>query len=108
MKNGKLIIDPKPLKREKKKRVPIRKLSLKRIAEEKVYKVVRAEYLAEHPKCEVRGCGNKSVEVHHKSGRVGDLLTDKRYFLAVCRGCHQKIELNPLWAKENNYSLNRI
>lgn len=37
----------------------------------------------------------------------GQLLNDTAHFLAVCRGCHQKIELSPLWAKENGYSEKR-
>lgn len=100
--------NPKPTPTEKKKRTPIRKVSKKRQAEEAEYKKVRAEYLSEHPKCEVKGCGKFSSECHHKMGRIGGLLTDKRFFLAVCRTHHTFIELNPEWAKENKYSLNRI
>ena len=58
--------------------------------------------------CQVKGCKGLATEVHHKKGRIGKLLTDIRYFLGVCRECHNKIELNPTWAKENGYSLNRL
>jgi len=49
----------------------------------------------------------KCVDIHHRAGRTGDLLLDTRYWLAVSRKGHVKIELNPRWARENNYSLPR-
>ena len=56
----------------------------------------------------VKGCKGLATEVHHKKGRIGKLLTEISYFLGVCRECHSKIELEPIWAKENGYSLNRL
>jgi hypothetical protein len=41
-------------------------------------------------------------------GRIGDLLTDRRYMLPVSDRGHKKIELNPDWAKEMGYSLSRL
>jgi hypothetical protein len=49
----------------------------------------------------------KVVDIHHKLGRNGVLLNDTRYWLAVSRKGHMKIELNPKWAKEQGYSLSR-
>ena len=40
-------------------------------------------------------------------GRLGDLLVDPRFFLGVCRRCHDRIELNPAWAHEMGYSVSR-
>lgn len=84
----------------------IRRRSKKRAAQEREYKKVHDEYLSEHEQCEVCGWG-ANLQIHHKKGRINTLLTDKRYFLAVCHTCHQKIELFPQWAKEKGYSLSR-
>lgn len=70
----------------------------------KYIEIVR-RYLLEHPICEV--CHERlSQEIHHKKGRIG--LNLFKYFLAVCRICHLKIEANPEWAKENNYTISRL
>lgn len=58
-------------------------------------------------------------DIHHKMGRIGyadqwardldiSLLIDVRYFLAVSREGHNKIEKFPNWAKERGYSLDRL
>jgi hypothetical protein len=87
---------------------PIKKVSDKRKSENKEYTKLRKLFLTEYTICQVKGCKELPTEVHHKKGRIGKLLTDTRYFLGVCRECHNKIELEPLWAKENGYSLNRL
>lgn len=85
---------------------PVSPKQKKRLAE---YAIVRAEYLHEHPYCEARMCrGARATEIHHRAGRVGDLLTDKSNFLAVCRECHNEIELRPEWAKEMGFSESRL
>jgi len=71
----------------------------------KKYKLLKIQYLATHPICEV--CLIKhSQDIHHKAGRIGDNLF--QHFLAVCRPCHNRIEENPEWAYENNYSISRL
>lgn len=87
---------------------PVKKISLKRNLENREYLKVRKVFLESLIFCQVKGCKGLATEVHHKKGRIGKLLTDIRYFLGVCRECHNKIELNPTWAKENGYSLNRL
>ncbi len=62
-----------------------------------------------------------ATEVHHSAGRSPDeyydewaeqndipLLNDVRWWKAVSREGHQKIEMNPKWAKENGFSESRI
>jgi hypothetical protein len=60
-----------------------------------------------------------AVDVHHMSGRVGyadewarenevPLLLDERFWLPVSRKGHTKIENNPVWAWENQYSFKRV
>jgi hypothetical protein len=63
-------------------------------------------FLAENPVCPVTG--GKATQVHHKKGRIGKLLMDKRFWLAVSDEGHRKIELNPEWAKEMGYSISRL
>ncbi len=53
-------------------------------------------------------CGAPAQQVHHKAGRLGDLLLDESLWLAVCGYCHHNIETRPKWAKENGYSISRI
>jgi hypothetical protein len=99
------ICDTKP---EKKKPKSIRKVSVKRVKENKEYSHRRKLYLELNPVCEVHNCGNKSTEIHHKKGRIGELLIDIEHFLAVCEQCHKYIELNPVWAKIQGYSETRL
>lgn len=80
----------------------------KQESKEKDYLKIRKEFLKEHPKCEVDKCVKDAKEIHHKKGRTGDLLTDTRYFLAVCSTHHKLIEAKPNWAKENGYSESRL
>ena len=91
---------------EKTARQPIRKVSRKQASRLRDYQKVRLEFLGDNPFCKV--CGKRASDIHHKKGREGNLLTNKSYFLAVCRTCHQYIELHPEWAKEKGYSLNRL
>lgn len=93
---------------EKKKPKRIAHNSKKRVEENREYSQKRKEFLEENPICQVHNCGQKSDQVHHKKGRTGKLLTNKKYFLAVCGLCHDYIENNPLWAKAQGYSESRL
>jgi len=101
---------PKPEKREPKAKTPLKRggkskpISSKRMILNAEYKIIRDEYMADHPVCEVKGCMHPSSDNHHRAGKTGKLYTDKRYFLAVCRYCHGEIELKPDWAKKMGYS----
>lgn len=83
-------------------------LSKKRKRENKDYEKKKKEYLTKNIRCEVKGCNQVSVDIHHKKGRVGKLLHDERYFMAVCRKHHTEIEISPSWAIEQGYSLQRL
>lgn len=91
-------------KTEKKVPKQIRKVSLRRVEQNADYSFVRRIFLEIHPVCEVHNCLCKSEDVHHKKGRLGELLTNITHFLAVCRTCHKYIEEHPDWAKERGYS----
>ena len=88
-------------KKGKPKKKAIAPVSEKRLGELAEYRVVREKYMKEHPECEV--CGEESGEIHHKNGRTNKRLTDDKYFLAVCRGCHNFIHDNPKEAREEGY-----
>lgn len=91
----------KPIKRDNK----LHKISQNEKERQRKYRELSRIYLLEHSICEV--CGTKkSEEIHHKAGRIGNNLF--QHFLAVCRLCHRKVEENPTWAKENNFSISRI
>lgn len=74
-----------------------------------MYSKVRKEYLASHETCEasLAGCTHTATDIHHKKGR-GIYLNDSSTFLAVCRNCHNYIELHPDFAKQKGYSLSRL
>ena len=90
-------------------RKPIAKVSAKQLERLAKYRKIRNEFMT-NKNCEAKlqGCTIKATDLHHAKGKIGDLLTDKRFFKALCRNCHNYIETHPNFAKENNYSLNRI
>lgn len=96
--------EPKPVKK------PIKKVSDKRAAELAQYTRIRNWYLNNHSECQActDDCTGKATEIHHMKGRIGKLLIDDYWFLAVCRACHNRIENNPEEAKENGWSISRL
>ena len=101
--------DLKQYQSKKKKVKPLKPRSIKRAKQEIEYTKVRKEYLLQKPNCE---CCEKehntitlATEVHHKKNRIGDLLTDKRFFASLCRSCHNFIHLNHNWSLINGYML---
>ena len=87
---------------------PIPKISQKRKIENAKYIVLRIEFLGKKENSICPVTGEKTTEIHHKKGRVGSLFLDVRYWLAVSREGHKKIEENPVWAKKEGYSLSRL
>jgi len=71
------------------------------------YRKARKEYLEEHPVCEV--CDHqRATEIHHKKGKLGVLLWDKRFFLATDFECHRRLENNRAAARAKGYLLDRV
>lgn len=97
--------DPKPEKKEKSKPGKIKPRADKRAKQERIYNKIRPVFL-EGKICPITK--QPATEIHHKKGRIGDLLIDIRYFLAVSDEGHKKIEANPEWAKKMGYSLSRL
>lgn len=103
---------------QKKKEYEMPKVSapMARILRE--YKPKHDKFLAANKVCAVFP-DQKATTIHHKKGKVGyaddwarehdiPLWLDERFWLAVSMDGHTKIENNPEWAKENNFSLNRL
>lgn len=93
---------PKP-KKAIKPRKPIRNMSVKRQGWMAAYMVVRKEFLKDHLLCEAGKsvcCTGKAKDIHHVSGRCGNLLTNVRFFMPVCRHCHDWIGANPTEARK--------
>lgn len=89
----------------------IKPTSQKRAKENREYlNYSRPEYLLEHPICEINvpGCTIKADQIHHKKGRIGKLLNDKKYFCATCDNCHKWAENNPAAAREKGVSISRL
>lgn len=89
-----------------KKAAPVSKKMKKTIDE---YTKKRTAFLALYKTCQAKlvDCTGAATDVHHKAGR-GDNHLKMSTWLAVCRNCHQWIELHPNEAKELGYSESRL
>jgi hypothetical protein len=87
----------------------VQRRNKKRKAQEDEYSYRRRVWFSDplNRICEVGGCWRDASQIHHKKGRIGELLLDERYWMSVCHKCHDYIEKHPEWAKEKGYSLNR-
>lgn len=92
---------------EKPKPIPARSAKMQKTTEE--YAKKRTAFLALHQICQARlvGCTQIATDVHHKAGR-GENHNVISTWLAVCRSCHQWIELHPEEAKELGFSASRL
>ena len=87
---------------------PIKKISDKRKLDDIIYKSERIKFLMlpENKICPITK--KQATTIHHKKGRLGSLYLDKRFWVALSMEGHEFVEKNPIWAKENGYSLNRL
>lgn len=92
---------------QSKPKAKIKPISDKRKELNKEYSRVREKFLLGRW-CAYHGSPCIPTEVHHGAGKIGDLLTDVRYFVAVCREAHRIIEERPKWAKEQGFSFDRL
>jgi len=85
-------------------------VSAKRRGEMDTYSKLREAFLVVKIHCEARinNCTQKSTDVHHKAGRVGDNYLKISTWLAVCRSCHRWIEENAEAAKDLGFSESRL
>lgn len=94
----------------------IKKISDRRKSEEIIYREKRLEFLSRPENLICPVTGKPTTDIHHKRKRRGfadewakenniSLLIDERFWLAVSREGHKKIEDNPTWAYEMGYSI---
>jgi hypothetical protein len=72
----------------------------------KVYRKEARRYLTQHPQCGI--CKQPSSTIHHRQGRIGELLLDKSKWLSLCLPCHQRVTEDSAWAIKNGYSESRL
>lgn len=101
---------PKSSPISKPKQKAIKPFSDKQKSRLKEYRKVRDAYMKIHTVCEARleNCTYQSTDIHHQFGRIGDLLVDSNYFLALCRSCHTYIETHSEIAYRLGFSLKRL
>lgn len=94
--------------KQKKHYKPIKKFSQAGIRKTKLYKKAREAFFSNDVNhiCKVGApgvCTIHATDVHHMAGRIGELLTNQTYFLAVCRGCHRYLHDHSEWAQEHGF-----
>lgn len=101
----------KPRQNLKRSSTPVKKVSDKKKARDIVYKVLREQYLKNHPMCEmaIKGiCTKAGTTIQHLRGRCGEYYTDDRYFMSACLPCHQFVDTHPDFALENGFAELRL
>ena len=88
------------------KQKPIANRSNKRAGEEREY-IKRAREFVKGKMCPVYP-ELRASQVHHMKGRIGELLLNEKYWLAVSAKGHDFIERNPKFAKKKGWSLDRL
>lgn len=86
----------------------IKKVSDNKQAALAKYRKLRDKYFKENTICEFPGCTSKNITLHHKRGRTGAFLTDKRHFCSLCLKHHQYVENNPAEAQKIGLSQKRL
>jgi len=84
------------------KRTPLKKVSKKRGRQLSAYSKLRKEYMTANPVCEM--CHKaKATDIHHKAGRVQEMLNEVIHWASVCRDCHNYIHQHPNFARDNGW-----
>lgn len=91
-----------------KQRSRIAPVSAKKLESLSKYRRARDAYFKKHPVCEFPGCTSRELTLHHKRGRVGAFLTDKRWFCSLCQGHHRWVEEHPEEAQKMQLSFKRL
>lgn len=92
------------------KRTAVKKISDKMQVKVDRYRVLRLSFLKENPECfaKLKDCTKEATDIHHTSGKTGDLFLDYSTWIGVCRSCHTWIETHPKEAKELGLSTSRL
>lgn len=81
-----------------KPRKPIARVSARMKERLKEYAKVKRKFLRDNPTCMAPDCERKATDLHHSRGRAAALLTDVRFFKALCRYHHLQVHESPRWA----------
>lgn len=83
-----------------KPKVKISVMNAKRMAQQRLYRKIVKEMLAENNKCEIKapGCTGIAQGLQHKVKRSSKNLLDRKNLLRSCNNCNTWIENNPLEA----------
>lgn len=58
-----------------------------------MYYAIRDPFMEANPVCQI--CRREaSTDLHHRKGRRGNLLFDTKWFMALCRTCHDYVHNN--------------
>jgi hypothetical protein len=99
--------DKKPVKKKNVK--PIRPRSKKREAEYAIYRTVREEFLSRPENKYCRKYPHLlATTVHHSKGKIGKLLYDTKWFVALSMEGHRWTEEHPEEAKKLKLSFDRL
>ena len=78
------------------RRTPLRAVSLKRQAENRLRRKVVVELFPERPMCAKPGCVRFADDVHEPLTRArGGSITDPENMAPLCRECHDKVTFKP-------------
>jgi hypothetical protein len=81
------------------KRTPMRRASKKQVERLREYRVLKNEFLWDHPFCQWPGCTKLSQDIHHKAGR-GKNLNNTETWAALCRAHHDEAHRRPGQARK--------
>ncbi len=81
------------------KKTPLRRMSKAKSKDMAKYRKLKSELFSEFRFCEFPDryfptCGSEATEVHHQNGRVGPMLTDRKYLWLLCREHHRWLHDN--------------
>ena len=95
---------------EKEKPKPVAYQSDKRKEDQKEYRKIVKEMLAETPNCEIMetGCQGKATGLHHQKKRSPATLLDKRFLKRACDSCNLWCEIHPLEAIDKGHSISKF
>ena len=93
-----------------KKPVRISIHSVKRMAEQRLYRKIVKEMLEEDPRCEIKvpGCTGIAEGLQHKVKRSVKNLLNRKNLLRSCNSCNTWIENHPLEAIAMNVSASKF
>lgn len=83
-----------------KPKVKISIMSVKRLAQQRLYRKIVKEMITEDPRCEIKapGCTGIAEGLQHKVKRSSKNLLDRKNLWRSCNSCNNWIEKNPLAA----------